>query len=347
MASALMEHQKTERILLVDIESLIADADRAGEDGIITTLFTARASLRSDESPSLFLFARSDIENCALVLWHPNEKTEIVVYEEAGACMSQFFASDDAHWLFVVSDGNVQVISLSSGGHQETIALPMKLISSNLEALKIRVSDAYGSSAGNAEEWMAADIVQVGYLESGQLALVTHTGGPADETYGYAYARFGDAWQLIEQTDCGRFDACHFSKLLSQPLNTRPSTLAIWHPNLRTNPYFKSKSVTPDPQGEWAGWDGTIVLEINGKTSSLLYSTGENGHCYEDCVYTRGLRLRLADQNEIVLANYSGNNAIVDRYALVWRQPRGSSELFDLATGESVFGRLQLSGWIQ
>jgi ankyrin repeat protein len=78
MANALMEHLKIEGISLVDIESLIADADRAGEDEIITTLFALRASLRSEESPSLFLFARSDIENCVLVLWHPNEKTEII-----------------------------------------------------------------------------------------------------------------------------------------------------------------------------------------------------------------------------------------------------------------------------
>ena len=342
----LMQHVNTEVLSLADIELLIGDADRAGEDEVTITLFAARALLKPETGPPLFLFARSDDENCELALWHPNGAAEQVVYEESGACSSQFLVSDDKRKLLVVSDGNIQVISLDGGKHQESISIPTELINTNLAALKIRVRNTYGSNAGNAEDWMAADIVQVGPLKSGELALVTHTGGPTDETYAYMYARSEDAWRIIETEDCGRFDDCRFSQVLSQSLNVRPSELAVWHPNVRINPYFRFKSVTRDPQGEWAGWNGTIVLNIDGETSMLQYSIDAGEHCYDDCIYTSSLRLQLPGKEDFELAIHSGNNSIVDRYALVWRQPKGSSELVDLATGESVFGKLQLSGWI-
>ena len=58
------------------------------------------------------------------------------------------------------------------------------------------------------------------------------------------------------------------------------------------------------------------------------------------------VRMQLAGKEDIVFSQYGGNTAIADRYALVWRQRGQSSELIDLATGESVFGELQVSGWI-
>ncbi len=329
-----------------EFESLIAVADRVGEDAIITALFGARALLQPEAEPPRLLFARAAVEHCELILWNPHKKTENVVYTEEGECTSQYFVSDETHSVFVLSNGNVRTISLNGDKDEEAVTLPMQQIDTNLAALKIQVRETYGDNAGNAEEWMAADIVQVGRLESGELALVTHTGGPASETYGYAYARYGAAWQLIDQKDCHRFDSCRFSQVLGHSLNARPSNLTIWHPNLRMNPYFQSKTAEPAPMGEYDIWNGTVLLDIDGQKSVIHYSTYESGHCAGTCVSTRGLRLQLPSKDEQVLANYIGNNAIVDRYALVRTKPRGYSELFDLATGESVFGKSQLAGWV-
>ncbi len=98
--------------------------------------------------------------------------------------------------------------------------------------------------------------------------------------------------------------------------------------------------------GEYDIWNGTVLLDIDGQKSVIHYSTYKSGHCAGNCVSTRGLRLQLPGKDEQVLANYISNNSIVDRYALVRTKPRGYSELFDLATGESVFGKLQLAGWV-
>lgn len=329
-----------------EFESLIAVADRAGEDAIITALFGARALLQPEAEPPRLLFARGAVEHCELILWNPRKKTENVVYTEEGECTSQYFVSDKTHSLFVVSNGNVRTISLNGDKDEETVMLPMQQFDTNLAALKIQVRETYGDNVGNAEEWMAADIVQVGRLESGELALVTHTGGPASETYGYVYARYGDQWKMIYHTECHRFDSCRFSQVLGYSLNARPSNLTIWHPNLRMNPYFQSKTTEPAPMGEYDIWNGTVLLDIDGQKSVIHYSTYKSGHCAGNCVSTRGLRLQLPGKDEQVLANYISNNSIVDRYALVRTKPRGYSELFSLATGESVFGKLQLAGWV-
>ena len=98
-----------------------------------------------------------------------------------------------------------------------------------------------------------------------------------------------------------------------------------------------------------------VVFEIDGQTITLKYSAYDSNRCsdYWDCLgvgYTRRLSLELADGEPVELSNYAGNNAIVDRYALVWRQPRGTSELLDLTTGTSIAvqtnrdGRVDLQG---
>jgi len=245
-----------------------------------------------------------------------------------------------------VDEHIVSVISLDAPeAEARLIEIPTAMIDENLATLKERVKISYQQVSDTS--WMSARVVQVGVLESGEFAFVTHSGGPADETYGYLYAMANNNWYLVRDENCHRFDPCHFEEVLSHSLNERPSNMTIWHPEIRRNPYFVEKTESRVVNHEYFSWNGIVTFNIDGQQSLLHYTKGEGGHCAGDCAYTAaGLKLELADQSIVEIGQFGGNNAIVDRYALVWAKRPSVSELIDLGTGKSVLGELKVAGWL-
>ena len=334
-------------VTMAELESLIADADSAAADSIIEKLFDSRANLRPEMKRSRLLFARVDGNDCRLVLWDLASNSERIIYDEADECASEFFVSDEKRSLFVKTGDQLQIISLSDDESLDALSLPTELMKSDLAELLAQVRASYQTQISDCCSWMAMKVASVGHLPSGEIGLVTHVGGPADETYRHIYEHTNGSWRLIESDSCHRFDGCMFDEISGRSLNARPTELTVWHPDMRTNPYFHSKSSISEPKGDYDTWSGRVVLSIDGSVSEILYSNGASDHCFDDCIYTDGLKLRISGRPDRVLANYSGNNSFADRYVLVRSESRGHSELIDLKTGESVLGEMSLAGWVQ
>lgn len=327
-----------------EIETLIVKADRTNNTEFLNRLFGERELRIKTEPVTMLLFAKADTDDCELVRWNLADDRTEPIFSSPGQCDQGFFFSKERSELYVVDGLEIRVISLDapmSAG--QLIELPTAMIDNNLAALRERMSVSF---AGHDVSWMTAQVVQVGVLESGELAIVTHSHGPADGAYGYLYAKTNNAWRLVRKEDCHRFDRCYFEEVLSHSMHERPNNLTAWSPEMRRNPYFVDKSETTVMDYDYFSWNGVITLNIDGQQLQLHYGKGESTHCAEDCVFSSGLSLALPDRDAEKIANVGGNNSIVDRYALVWtRQPK-RSELIDLGTGKSVFGEFQIASWL-
>lgn len=326
-----------------EIEKLIVMADDANNTELLDRLFSERESRTRTEPVATLLFAKADVENCELIRWNLADGGQQIVFSSPGQCEQGFFYSKPRSELYVVEGLEISVVSLDAPAQAaQMIKLPTRMIDEDLAALKERLSVHFN---GHDTSWMSARVVQAGVLESGEFAVVTHANGPADGAYGYLYALTNNIWRLVRNEDCHRFDPCRFEEVKSRSLHERPSNMTVWSPEIRRNPYFVEKTVTGVLDYEYTTKKGVISLDIDGQLSLLHYTMGESGHCAEDCVYTRGLSLELPHQGTVNIAEYGGNNGIVDRYALVSKRPWPRSELIDLGTGKSVFGELQVAGW--
>ncbi len=343
-AKQLLGHVDLTTLGAGELDGLIARADAVNDQAILERLFAAREVVDAPVSVTQFLYAKADEHECRLVLWDLGHDSEQTVYASSGSCDQGYFFDRSAASLYVVDDHAIRRVSLDDPQNAaDPIELPAEMIAANLSSLKQRIRTAYNVSNADGT---TARIADAGTLASGDLAIVVHSWGPADETYGYLYALNNATWRLVEEKQCHRFDPCRFDQVAGHSISERPSNMTVWHPDLRRNPYFVDKTESRNVHYEDIGWNGIVTLEIDGQTSLLHYVKGESGHCLDDCVYTAGLSLELPGQGPVEIAAASANNSIVGRYALVWSGPWPQCELIDLGTGKSVFGNLQVASWI-
>ena len=327
-----------------ELDGLIARADSQSNEEMLEQLFAARELIAAPRPVTQFLFAKVDADTCRVVLWDFQEDSQQTVYSSSGPCDKGYFFNRSAASLYVVDGYEVRRVALDNAqSAPELIELPAAMIEANLSALKERIRTDYDIS--NADG-ITAHIADAGMLETGDFAVVVHSWGPADETYGYLYSLNDNVWRLAEEKECHRFDPCRFDQVTGHSISERPSNMTVWHPDFRRNPYFVEKTESKTVYHEDIGWDGVVTLEIDGQRSLLHYGKAESGHCIDDCVYTAGLSLELPGQSPFEIATSHANNSIVGRYALVWSGPWPRCELIDLGTGESVFGDLQVASWI-
>lgn len=327
-----------------EIETLIMKADRTNNTEFLNRLFSERELRTMTEPVTTLLFAKADTDDCELVRWDLADDQTEPIFSSPGQCDQGFFFSKERSELYVVDGLEVRVISLDTPmSADQVIELPTAMIDNNLASLRERVSVSFG---GHDVSWMTAQVVQVGVLESGDFAFVTHSHGPADGAYGYLYAKTNNTWRVVRMEDCHRFDSCYFEEVLSHSIHERPNSMAAWSPEMRRNPYFVDKSETTVMDYDYFSWTGVITLNIDGQQLQLHYGKGESTHCAEDCVFSSSLSLALPDRDAEKIARISGNNAIVDRYGLVWTRQPNRSELIDLGTGKSVFGEFQIASWL-
>ena len=185
----------------------------------------------------------------------------------------------------------------------------------------------------------------IGLCSDHSVAFATYSTGPADGTYAYLYARSGETWALLEDKGCHRFDECRFSQLNGRSFRDWPLQRTAWHPNLRKNRFFVRKEILRRPRDEWTGRDAAVQFDIDGQNSTITYASTEGGH--GGGTYTVRIELHLTDSDPILLTNSDGNNSFAGQYVLISRDFRRSAELFDLKTGNSVFGQLGLATWIE
>lgn len=349
MAKQLLGHVDLTTLAPEKLDALIASADKTSSKEILDRLFAARELTDSSVPVTRFLYAKIDDDECRLIHRDLADDSQRTVFLSPGACDQEFFVDKATASLYVI-DGfellraSIDKVSIDEAqSAPERIELPVSMIETNLAALKERIRTSYNMTNVDG---VTPRIVDAGNLANGDLAIAVHSWGPADETYGYLYALSENAWRLVEEKDCHRFDPCRFDQITGHSINERPSNMAVWHPDIRRNPYFVDKTESQTIHYEDIVWQGVVTLEIDGQRSLLHYSKAEGGHCIDDCIYTAGMSLELPGRSPVEIAKLYGNNSIVGRYALVWSGRRPQCELIDLGTGESVFGALQVASWL-
>jgi uncharacterized protein len=331
---------------LEQFNSLILAADRAGKETVVGILLDGRSLVEPEKRSPRLVFARAATESCDVSLWDLRENAEHILLSEKEPCKSLLFVNDEANLLFAVSEKDIKIVSLQDHLVTDHIPLPTKQMEEQTSLLEAREGKMFTSSPDGTLAPVSARVGGVGILASGELALATYFPDSVDGTHARAYVYNGNIWRMTDEQYCERSDICPFQQILGRSLQSRPSDQTIWHPDIRQNPYFVSKSNRPMSASDRGTGGGTVVLNIDGQKSEIQYSIGDSEYCLQPCVFTNGMTLKVPGRDVTKIANYGGNNSIVDRYALVWTQPRGHSELLDLANGASVFGPLQMAGWI-
>jgi len=326
---------------------LILAADRAGEETIVGILLDGRSLVEPQKRSPRFVFARAGAVNCEVILWDLQQDSEQILLSEKGTCQLRLFVNDEANLLIAVSDRDMQVVPLEGHLVAYRIPLPTKQLEEYTALREAKQGKMVRSGPDGILESISAEVDQVGVSADGEIAIASYYPSIADGTHSRAYVYSGNAWRLADEQYCERADTCPFQQIIGRSLNSRPADQSIWHPNVRRNPYYVSRINRPLSQSDGGTGGGTVVLGIDGQNSEIQYSTVGSGYCAIPCTFTNAITLKLPGRDVMQIATNAGNNSIVERYALVWTQPRGHSKLLDLGTGESVFGNLQVAGWVQ
>ena len=347
MTQALLEGLDTYALSRTEIDTLLFVADQAGEEAVLEALFNAAAAPEIDDRSVRLLYRPQHDEGCNFQLWDPRRDKQKTVYASDKDCPEYVFVSDGSDEMFLVEDDKVHVVPLDKKNADYVLELPLDQIRSRQANLAIQTQTWVGGNYEGVYASLTPRPAAVGHLETGELGVVMHSYGPADGTNAYLYAWYGDSWKLVEEKGCHRFDACHYARLDGRHIRHWPLHRTAWHPYLRKNKFFVGKEILWRPGDEWSDRHAAIRFSIDDQQSTVTYASRESGHCIGDCRYTTRLELQPADGDPVILTNHSGNNSIAGRYVLV-HDPSGKlTQLIELETGKSVFGRIGHSTWIE
>lgn len=328
-----------------DIDRLLIMADSVGDEEMVQQLLGAAASPHVNDDSIKLLFRKNASGDCNLAVWDPRTGSERSVYAATDDCNAKYFVADGNSTLFVLESDEIRAISLNDAFPEQTIELPTVEISRQMDALKIRIDEMYEGRVSHSPN---VKPVAIGYLPSGELALATHTWGPADGTYAYLFGRFGSNWAVVAEKACGRMDnGCRFAQMNGREITDWPLQRTAWHPSIRMNRFYAGKDNEPDPRGLCCDNTGAVRFNYDNVPSTIRYTTSEYGHCSDECTYTRRLELQLGDEPTVILTDKDGNNSFAEHYVLVQREPEGSTELLDARNGQSVLGQLGMATWVE
>lgn len=345
IAQILLDQLDVDSLDRKSTDRLLITADQRGQTSIVQQLFVAAGGPRTSDASVRLLYKSSDDADCNIMLWNPREETEQLVFTSKGDCSAEFYVADNESTLFVLENNEYQVISLDNEFTSYQVELPMQQIERQLESVKEQVSTWLKS---DAPDWMAAEVAAIGILESGDLGLLIHVGGPADGTNSFLYGKVGDDWVLVDEGGCGRMDNyCSFPQLNGRRIRDWSLQRTIWHPNIQRNLYFTSRSAEFDPVWGKELTGGAVQLDIDGEPLRITFKTAKGGHCADDCTFTTRLESHLEDGETMELSSNGGNSAIAGHFVLVRGDDRHSAELLDIRSGKSVLGGFSVATWVE
>ena len=233
--------------------------------------------------------------------------------------------------MFVLQGELINVHSLDNEFPTFSLKIPTQAIEARLDEIRGQFAQRY---AGNYD-WVSAEVVTIGYLDNGQITVITHTGGPADGTYASQFAWNGDVWTLVDKQGCHRFDwICHMPGVDGRSIDRWPMRRAVWHAALQRNPGFVERAV-----------QGAAIFSFDGRPSELGYSISGSDHCAEECTFTDSVTINPDSADAIHIGLAYSRVSIADQFILV-RPAKQQSQLYDLATGEGVLGDVGRATWI-
>jgi ankyrin repeat protein len=331
-----------------EADELLIAAESAQQPPVISEILRVHSQALSN-APARLLYAKQDTNECAIALWNPVDgNTQNLVGFES-SCPEHVFVAKGHNAIFVIADEALQLISFESNMQSRSIDLPNEQIDTRLIKLQKRLGaqmlDPYGQPS--SMQGMTAKPTAAGILGGGGIGLVISSSGPADGTYAYLYAlRGNDSWSLVEERVCHRFEwPCEFEQLNGRKVEYWPDFRKIWHPRTRTNEYFAGKTL----QDQYLEWDyvrpDVVHFDVDSRHPLLAYSTSPESH--GDYLATSMVKYATDDTAPLTSLCQSCETSLASRYMLVGGAFAKPSELFDLGTGDSVFGALAFATWVE
>ncbi len=330
------------------LDEMLMAAELAEHQSVIDAIL-ANSSHRLAHKPARLLFAKQNANKCKISLWNPrNGNTQSLATFDT-KCSAHAFVAKEYHAVFVIADSLLHVISFDRKAKTRKIQLPSKQINDRLIELQARVEAqilaAYGRET--SMQGMTAEPVAAGILDSGEIGLAIHSRGPADGTDAYLYSlQANGTWVMVEEQGCGRFDwRCEFEQLNGRKVEYWPISRKIWHPRVRTNEYFASKTLQ-DEHTQWShGRPDVVHFNVDGRKPLLAYSAGEEIH--SDYIATSLVSFALDKSDPPDELCSSCETSLASRYLLIGDSWRNPFQLIDIGTGDSVLGPLEFATWVE
>ena len=312
------------------LDRLIDHAENSGHQAMVAELLDVVDS-REKHGHLRLLFETVEADSCTLNTWDPRERAVTSTVLDELSCDAKLFTSRRHSTLFVLQGELINVHSLDNEFPTFSLKVPTQEIDARLDEIRAQFAQRY---TGN-HDWVSAEIVTIGYLDNGQIAVITHTGGPADGTYASQFAWNGDVWTLVDTQGCHRFDwICHMPGVDGRSIDRWPMRHAVWHAALQRNPGFVERVA-----------QGPAIFSFDGRRSELGYTVSGSDHCAEECTFTDSVTINPDRADAIHIGMANSRVSIADQFILV-RPVKQQSRLYDLATGEDVLGDVGRATWI-
>lgn len=340
MADAFAEAIGIESMDDYSLDLLIDHAEKSGHQMMVDELLEVVGS-REDHGHLRLLFETVEADNCKLNTWDPKARAVPSTILDDLSCDAELFTSRRQSTLFVLQGGRIDVHSFDNEFPTFSLKMPTQEIEARLDELRAQFAQRYASNY----DWLSAEIATIGYLDNGQISVVTHTGGPADGTYASQFTWNGAAWTLVNTQACHRFDGiCHVPGVDGRSIDRWPMRRAVWHTALQRNPGFVERVIRSASHAD-GGPQSVVIFNFSGRRSELGYTLSGSDHCAEECTFTDSVIINPdgADPVQINLAN--SRVSIADKFVLV-RPIDQKSRLYDLGTSKDVLGDIRRATWI-
>ncbi len=304
---------------------------------LLMLLQAAVAEPRSDATQ--LLFAQEFEGECRVSLWDPADRTSRVL-ERFDACPERLLVSGSPAKVFYISAAAVMEIPVQEAGGSKQIAELPDLTFGPF------ATKAFGRPLTDYEAMMASTVMKVrraGILPDGTLWIHVGLVMAGDDDYDFLVTWVADEWVVDEFVHCERFASCGFAAFAQTGSTPAAKLLAppVWHEQVRDNPHFVRDERVPSPGG--TRWSTRIDRHFSIDDEEVLIQVWTGFGPDTGRTYTAGIAIRNEDTVEICTAQCSAT--LTDRYLLARRFWGGTLELYDVATGESVFGALKFARW--
>jgi len=322
------------------LEMLAQRANDYGHTELAERILDALAGWEGEGQLRL-LFETVAADDCELRFWNPRTRTAGAAAVATYSCDAELFLTRRKSSVFILDGERIRILSLDGRFPPSEVAVPTQAVEDRLDELRRQFAKHYGGS----QDWVSANVNDIGYVGNGQLGLITHTGGPADGTYASLFTWDGSTWAIADTQNCHRFNRiCHMPQLDGSAMSRWPVRHALWHVALEKNRGFIERQ-HPGAGNQAAAEPLAVMFDFDGRRTELRYTLEGSDHCATECVFTTSVEIRPTGAHPIAIALAYNRVAIADRYMLV-RPTQPVSRLYDLATGENLLGDIGRAAWV-
>ena len=180
------------------------------------------------------------------------------------------------------------------------------------------------------------------------MTLVMQSDYPFDDTDNFVYVLKEGGWVLDKTVYCRRFDSCRFPSISGHSDNSLQSREQhkIWHGFQLKNPFIVDREVLryQEANGESSEVGGHLTFSFKGSKSVLTYHTLPGPDTGATLTFNIGLQINGGESIE--LSNAQCETELVGKYLLLYKFWGEGTELVDIETGKSLFGKLKFADWL-